>query len=181
MQNAPDTPGSPVIEDIPPNDIEGEGHFLDPELPEGLTDVQIMNSDAEEADALLPPTLETRKKRKPSPIAASKTEHTLDPGPAVTHRDSKLTTKSGSKRKFVSEDDELFESTPVDEEDDFKYNRPSHLQHQDSQTMPPHFENSPSRKQVDRKRGSRENGPSKRKVLEPSMIITASLSSFLLL
>lgn len=175
MENAPDTPGSPLIEDISPNEIEEENHFLNSGLPGGLTDFQIMNPNAEETDALLPPTLETRKKRKPSPIAASKTEHTLDPEPAITRRDSKLSTKSGAKRKFVSEDDELFESTQVDEEDDFQYNRPSHLQHQDDQTMSAHFENSPSRKQVDKKRGSRENGPSKRKVLEPSMKLRLSL------
>lgn len=169
MQNAPDTPGSPVIEDIPPIEIEDENHFLNPELPGGLTDFQIIGSDAEEADTLLPPTLETRRKRKPSPIATSKTEHALDPEPAITHRDSKLSTKPGAKRKFVSEDDGLFESTPADEEDDFQYTRPSHLQHQEDQTTPMHIENSPSRKQVDKKRGSRENGSAKRKVLEPSM------------
>lgn len=157
-----------MIEDISPHEIEDDNHFIDPKLPGGLTDFQIIDPGPEEMDTLLPPTLETRRKRKPSPIATSKTEHALDPEPTITHRDLKLSTKPGAKRKFVSEDEEIFESTSVDE-DDFQYTRPSHLQHQEDQPTPAHIENSPSKKQVDKKRGSRENGPSKRKVLEPSM------------
>lgn len=83
MQNAPGTPRSPVVEDIGLGQMEEESRHLSPELPEGLTDFQIIDSDPEEVGTSLPPTLETRRKRKPSPIATNKTECAVDPEPAT--------------------------------------------------------------------------------------------------
>lgn len=168
MQNDQNGSESPHIEEVTPNQREQESNCLSSELPEGLTDFQIIDSNnTEELDDSLPPTLETRKKKKPSPFAMSRTEFDLDPGPATTNHDMKFSLKSGAKRKFMPEDETLAPAAP--EDDDFQYTRPSHLQNPVDQPAPTHVVPSPIKKEVGRKRASREHDSSKRKVLEPSM------------
>lgn len=161
-----DSPRSPGIEEVAPIEREQEDSRFDAELPTGLTGFEIIDSDAEGIDTFLPPTLETRKKRKPSPIAMNKTEYCPDTELEATHHNVKL--NAGAKRKFMPEDEEMIASEAV-EEDDFQYSRPSHLQNQDDQSVLVRDEDSPTKKRADKKRGLRESGSSKRKVLEPSM------------
>lgn len=168
MQNDQNGSESPHIEEVTPNQRDQESNCLSPELPEGLTDFQIIDpNNTEELDNSLPPTLETRKKRKSSPFAMSRTEYDLDPGSAAANHDMKFSLKSGAKRKFMPEDETLAPAVP--EDDDFQYTRPSHLQNPIDQSAPTHGVPSPIKKEVGRKRASREHESSKRKVLEPSM------------
>ena len=167
LQNNQNGSESPHVEEVTPNEREQESNRLSPELPGGLTDFQIIDSNnTEELDNLLPPTLETRKKRKPSPIAMSKTEFDLD-GSATTNHGMEFSLKSGAKRKFMPEDETFVPA--ASEDDDFQYTRPSHLQNPVDQSAPVHGVPSPIKKEVGRKRTSREHDSSKRKVLEPSM------------
>ena len=168
MQADQNVPDSPHIEEVTPNERDQKNNRLSPELPGGLTDVQIIDStNTEELDNLLPPTLETRKKRKPSTIAIGRTEFDLDPGSANTNLNMKFSLKSGAKRKFIPEDEMLAPAAPEDD-DDFQYTRPSHPQNPVDQSAIMHGLSSPIKKEVGKKRGSREHDSSKRKVLEPS-------------
>lgn len=170
IQHEQDAPRSPEIEEVTATGEEREHMHFSPELPNGLTDFQMIDSDAEEIGTLLPPTLETRKKRKPSPVAMSKTERAFSPEAATTHHDLSFSLKSGAKRKFMSEEDELFSSAAAeDDDDDFQYSRASQLHSPENRPASMCHEYSPSKTPVEKKRGSRERSSSKRKVLEPSM------------
>lgn len=162
-----DSPRSPEIEEVASTEREQEDSHFDAELPTPLTGFEIIDSDAEGIDTFLPPTLETRKKRKPSPIAMNKTEYCPDTEPEATNHNVKI--NPGAKRKFMPEGEEEMIASEAVEEDDFQCSRPSHLQNQDDQSVLVQDENSPTKRRADKKRGSRESGSSKRKVLEPSM------------
>lgn len=129
-----------------------------------------MDTDAEKIGTLLPPTLETRKKRKPSPVAVNKMERAFSPDAVPMHHEMNLSLKSGAKRKFMSEEAELFSSAATEDgDDDFQYSRASHLQSPEDHHTSIYDEFSPSKTQVEKGGGSRDRGSSKRKVLEPSM------------
>lgn len=129
-----------------------------------------MDTAAEEIGTSLPPTLETRKKRKPSPVAVNKTERAINPDAISMHHDMNLSLKSGAKRKFMSDETELFSSATTENgDDDFQYSRARHLQSPENQHTSIFDEFSPSKPQEQKKGGLKDRGSSKRKVLEPSM------------
>jgi hypothetical protein len=124
---------------------------------------------SEATEPSLPPTLETRKKKKktdsPSPITESIAQSEI-PSPKI---EAPQPMKSGSKRKF-SPDDDGFLSDTAPEDDEFQFSRPSHSP--SKQTEPFDFmrqDFSPSKTPVNMKRGSSNSTASRRKVLEPSM------------
>ncbi|BCR87022.1 shugoshin family protein [Aspergillus chevalieri] len=178
IHNEECSPRSPEIEEVTPIEKEEERIHFNPELPEGLAGYQIMDTDAEKIGTLLPPTLETRKKRKPSPVAVNKMERAFSPDAVPMHHDMNLSLKSGAKRKFMSEEAELFSSAATEDgDDDFQYSRASHLQSPEDHHTSIYDEFSPSKTQVEKGGGSRDRGSSKRKVLEPkSTNINAALS-----
>lgn len=120
-------------------------------------------------EPLLPPTLETRKKKKKTDLSGPITESAAQsdiPSPKI---ETAQPMKSGSKRKF-SPDNDGFLSDTAPEDDEFQFSRPSHSTSKQSDTfdfMRQDF--SPSKTPVNMNRGSSTSGASKRKVLEPSM------------
>lgn len=120
-------------------------------------------------EPILPPTLETRKKKKKTDFSGPITESTAQsdiPSPKI---ETAQPMKSGSKRKF-SPDNDGFLSDTAPEDDEFQFSRPSHSTSKQSETfdfMRQDF--SPSKTPVNMNRGSSTSGASKRKVLEPSM------------
>lgn len=126
-------------------------------------------TDAPAPEPSLPPTLETRKKKKkadssgPIPASMARPE---DSSPKIGDTQPGI---SGSKRKF-SPDDDGFLSDAAPEDDEFQFSRPSHSPSKQTGAfdfMHPNL--SPSKTPVNMKRGSSISGVSKRKVLEPSM------------
>ncbi|KAJ5714272.1 uncharacterized protein N7483_011453 [Penicillium malachiteum] len=113
-------------------------------------------------DPFLPPTLETRKKKKKAdPTIPTNEANTLLSG------ETKRPTKSGSKRKFSPDEDGAL-SDVVSESDEFQFSR--HIQSpQKSTTLDLGLEDralSPIKAPVSIRRGSAA-GTMKRKVLEP--------------
>ncbi|KAJ5131706.1 hypothetical protein N7448_005864 [Penicillium atrosanguineum] len=125
-----------------------------------------------ETDALalvssLPPTLETRKKKKKTVSSGPISEGMAPPESPSPKIGDTQPGKSGSKRKFRPDDDGFLSDT-APEDDEFQFRRPSHspLKQTDPfDFMRPDF--SPSKTPVNMKRGSSSSGASKRKVLEP--------------
>ncbi|KAJ5086298.1 hypothetical protein NUU61_007605 [Penicillium alfredii] len=136
------------------------------ELPENSSASPTGFNEAEDPEPVLPPTLETRKKKKKSdaPLFHESVEHREQPNPGG---DTEPTSKPGSKRKFSPEDDGDFMSSLVGEDDEFQFNRPSHSP--SKRTEPSRQDHSPSKKHVDIKKGSATQTLARRKVLEPSM------------
>lgn len=117
----------------------------------------------------LPPTLETRKKKKRADLSDAPGDSTAQ----TEQSDSKVETAqpviSGSKRKF-SPDDDGFLADLAPEDDEFQFSRPSRSPQK--QSDPFEFmrqDLSPSTTPMTMKRGSANHGITKRKVLEPSM------------
>jgi hypothetical protein len=128
-----------------------------------------IDSDPAHDEAALPPTLETRKKKKKTDTAAPAYKTTSQDEQRITMNQPRETTKSGSKRKF-SPDEDGFLSDPVQEDDEFQFSRPGGSPQK--KTDPFDFmrqDCSPSKTPVSAKRGSAHSGTTKRKVLEPSM------------
>ncbi|KAJ5667542.1 hypothetical protein N7507_003406 [Penicillium longicatenatum] len=118
-------------------------------------------------DQCLPPTLETRKKKKKTDsVSPEKGDSTLQEPHVPGVNDRRV--KSGSKRKFSpDEDGALSDGDGVQECDEFHFSRPSQSppRHTDLlQWM--HQDTSPIKTPVSIKRGS-ATGTMKRKVLEP--------------
>lgn len=87
--------------------------------------------------------------------------------------------KSGSKRKF-SPDDDGFLSDTAAEDDEFQFRRPSHSSSKQIDTFDfIRADFSPSKTPVNMKRGSSSAVASKRKVLEPSMLIDSPPIDFM--
>lgn len=123
-------------------------------------------------EAYLPPTLETRKKkRRPEMVASSDNDaengHTATATSSLEANTGSFL-KFGSKRKFSLDDDALFDL--VSEEDDFQFSRLSRSPQKQKETF--QFlaqENSASPSKTPAKKlGSANNSTTKRKVLEPS-------------
>lgn len=127
-----------------------------------------IDGDSARDEAALPPTLETRKKKKTDTAAPVYNELQQDEQPITTNQ-SRKPTKSGSKRKF-SPDEDGFLSDPGREDDEFQFSRPGGSPQK--MTDPFDFmrrDCSQSKTPVSVKRGSTHSGTTKRKVLEPSM------------
>ncbi|KAJ6190107.1 hypothetical protein N7519_000128 [Penicillium mononematosum] len=124
----------------------------------------------EEPEPLLPPTLETRKKKKnPGSIVApeiSPAQTDRQPSPPInTTQHAKSVS---TKRKYTPEDDDRFAPNLIADDDEFQFTRPSHSPKK--RTTP--FEDtqrdqSLTESQVEVTRGSKTPVLSMRKVLEP--------------
>jgi hypothetical protein len=143
-----------------------------------------------ELEPVLPPTLETRKKKKKSTSIAALETVTADTNqPTSTRNDPENLKISGSKRKFCPEEDDQLSSTIDIEDDEFQFRRPAHSPkkqmnpfeptRRDQSPIKSHVE-SPVKTNIEMTKGSSNLGPPKRKVLEPSMFL-CSLVSFIIM
>ncbi|KAE8348540.1 hypothetical protein BDV28DRAFT_143245 [Aspergillus coremiiformis] len=139
-------------------------------LSKGIANTQELDSPGDN-EAPLPPTLETRKKRKVGPSKARESVYDIPRGEPATEEHSELLLKSGAKRKFSGGDDEEFELVPP-EKDDFQFSRPSHSPHlmHDEQLLSTRSDQCAIMRQVLLKGSSKGDGRPKRKVLEPKSI-----------
>ena len=127
------------------------------------------------SDAYLPPTLETRKKKKKLASTISMSEDTTL-GESTPSSEPTQTTTSGSKRKFIPDDDG-FISDPAPEDDEFQFSRPKHTPRKEASSfemMPPG--SSPSKTPATTEQSAVNPISAKRKVLEPSKDITATMN-----
>ncbi|KAJ5827764.1 hypothetical protein N7447_004527 [Penicillium robsamsonii] len=131
---------------------------------------QINNDIPEEPEPLLPPTLETRKKKKKSSliIAPEISPAPTDRQPSPPIDTTRHAASVSTKRKYIPEDDDRFTSNLNIDDDEFQFTRPSHSP---KKQMNP-FEDtqqdqSPTKSHVDLTRGSKTPVLSMRKVLEP--------------
>ncbi|KGO74555.1 Shugoshin, N-terminal [Penicillium italicum] len=141
-----------------------------PSPPKSTFRSPINNGIPEELEPLLPPTLETRKKKKKSSsimapeISPAPTDR--QPSPSIdTTQDS---TSVSTKRKYIPEDDDRFTCNLDVDDDEFQFTRPSHSPKK--KTNP--FEDTqrdqaPTKSHVEVTRGSKPPALSMRKVLEP--------------
>ncbi|KAJ6131012.1 hypothetical protein N7523_001472 [Penicillium sp. IBT 18751x] len=115
----------------------------------------------------LPPTLETRKKKKRTGSSEPISESMVPPEISSPKFGDAQPEKSGSKRKFKPEDDGFLSDT-APEDDEFQFRRPSHSPLKQTEACDlMRRDLSPSKTPVNMKRGSSSVGTSKRKVLEP--------------
>jgi hypothetical protein len=143
-----------------------------------------------EPEPVLPPTLETRKKKKKSTSIAALEMVTADTNQPTSPRNDPENLKiSGSKRKFCPEEDDQLSSTIDIEDDEFQFRRPTRspkkqmdpfeLTRRDQSPIKSHVE-SPVKTNIEITKGSSNLGSPKRKVLEPSMFL-CSLVSFIIM
>ncbi|KAJ5160637.1 uncharacterized protein N7482_007641 [Penicillium canariense] len=136
-----------------------------PELNDLLMESRSGNDTTGE-EAFLPPTLETRKKKKKPDSATPASDPVSQSGRLIAENESEPT-KSGSKRKFSPEDDG-FLSDLAPEDDEFQFSRPSRSLPKQADSFDFMRQDlSPSKTPVSVKRGSTNSGVTKRKVLEP--------------
>jgi len=169
-------PGSPheIHLDHDQSDITADDSNPASSIPLSERQVEIeTETDIPGSEPSLPPTLETRKKKKKTSssglIAESRVQSEI-PSPKFGAAQPR---KFGSKRKFSPDDDELL-SDIAPEDDEFQFSRPNHSP--SKQTNPVDFMHqglSPSKTPVNLKRGSSNSGANKRKVLEPSKNCTS--------
>ncbi|KAJ5186013.1 hypothetical protein N7491_006116 [Penicillium cf. griseofulvum] len=141
-----------------------------PSPPETTFRSQINNDTPGESEPLLPPTLETRKKKKKSismiapEISPAPTDRQPSPPISTTQHAASVSTK----RKYIPEDDDRFTSNLNIDDDEFQFTRPSHS----PKTQMNPFEDaqrdqSPTKSDGGLTRGSKPPVLSMRKVLEP--------------
>jgi hypothetical protein len=162
---------SPPQFSFTPERLDADIEHSSPSPPE-VTDSTPIDDIFEETEpeAVLPPTLETRKKKKKSSSILAP-----DIGPAPTERQpsppveiAQPAPSASTKRKFIPEDDDQFAHTLDADEEEFQFRRPSHSPKKQSNVFPvPQQEPSPI-KNVEVTRGSKTPVLAKRKVLEPS-------------
>ncbi|XHF96955.1 hypothetical protein AWENTII_000564 [Aspergillus wentii] len=169
LNDSLDDPVSPGMEDeVPVLQLSFEDDNHGSKQCENTTEMQTIVADSEDGVPLLPPTLETRKKKKSSLSARAEGIPDMNAEYPIAHNDSKRPLKSGSKRKFISEDDQLASIATGD--DDFQFSRPSIVSpNPDEKFVSMREDISPVKRQVEVKRGPRNRLSSKRKVFEPSM------------
>lgn len=139
-----------------------------PELNDALSESRIDNSPLHDETAL-PPTLETRKKKKKIDSATPAYEPSPQNERPLTTTQPREPTKSGSKRKFSPDEDGPL-ADPAPEDDDFQFSRPGGSPQKKADLFDFMRQDlSPSKTPAGVKRGSAQSGITKRKVLEPSM------------
>ncbi|OOQ86176.1 hypothetical protein PEBR_22276 [Penicillium brasilianum] len=137
-----------------------------PELNDALSESRIDNSPLHDETAL-PPTLETRKKKKKIDSATLAYEQSPQNERSLTTNQPREPTKSGSKRKF-SPDEDVPLADPAPEDDDFQFSRPGGSPQKKADPFDIMRQDlSPSKTPAGVKRGSAQSGITKRKVLEP--------------
>jgi hypothetical protein len=119
-------------------------------------------------DPFLPPTLETRKKKKKAEPVLLDKDNTSSQVHGTSNNKTAQPRKSGSKRKFYPDEDGTL-SDGVAEGDDFQFSRPSQSPQKYKEPLDLGKQDlSPTKTPVSIIRGS-ATGTAKRKVLEPSM------------
>lgn len=168
--NEHDGPKSSEMEEPSVGQLDTDYTNLAPEYLGELDQTQVIHT-GEVDNGHLPPTLEVRRKKKKS-NAAVQDENTPSSRPAsfITPTGSDYTRKSGSKRKFDPEEDDKYVTASVSSDDGFEFSRSSQVPHKASDNIiSEHEVDSPSKKQMNGRRGPRNREQPKRKVLEPSM------------
>lgn len=126
-----------------------------------------LGDDAQDSEQFLPPTLETRKKKKRTGSTPF-LEQIVSKNVPTSNDNSTHASKSGSKRKF-SPDEDGFPSDTAPEDDEFEFSRPSQSPRRKSDFLQSIRQDlSPSKTPRTMKRVP-PGGITKRKVLEPSM------------
>lgn len=151
-----------------PSEGSAEAGPPSPEQPEVVLESRIDNDMME--DPFLPPTLETRKRKKKSESAVTHEDSSASSERLNPIGDSEPAMKSGSKRKFSAEDDE---SVPyfVEEDDEFHFRRPSHSPRKQTESFEfARQDYSPTKRPADVKKNLASPTLARRKVLEPSML-----------
>jgi hypothetical protein len=158
---------------------EGDAPEHSSPSPETTSRSQINNDTPGEPGPLLPPTLETRKKKKSSSIIAPEISPApIDRQPSPPIDTTQHAAAVSTKRKYIPEDDDRFTSNLNIDDDEFQFTRPSHS----PKTQMNPFEDaqrdqSPTKSDVGLTRGSKPPVLSMRKVLEPSMFYYLLVSS----
>ncbi|KAF7629144.1 hypothetical protein AFLA_004484 [Aspergillus flavus NRRL3357] len=135
-------------------------------LSEAVLDTQEFDGSPGPNEALLPPTLETRKKRKAGSGKVREEISDMNSGEFPTRRESNFLPNPGSKRKFPGSDDSDFASAPPDE-DDFQFTRPTQMpQLPHDQLLLTRSDQSPIKRQISQRGGSKGDSRPKRKALE---------------
>ncbi|KAE8321026.1 hypothetical protein BDV39DRAFT_25038 [Aspergillus sergii] len=135
-------------------------------LSEAVLDTQELDGSPGPNEALLPPTLETRKKRKAGSGKVREEISDMNSGGFPTRRESNFLPNPGSKRKFSGSDDSDFASVPPDE-DDFQFTRPIQMpQLTHDQLLLTRSDQSPTKRQISQRGGSKGDSRPKRKALE---------------
>lgn len=132
---------------------------------------QIEIDSAEEAEPLLPPTLETRKKKKKSSsmITPGNDPAPIDRQPSPPLDLTLQATSVSTKRKYVPEDDDRFVSNLAVDDDEFQFTRPIPTPTKQTNAFDITQRNqSPIKNHVEMAKGSKPRVLSMRKVLEPS-------------
>ncbi|KAB8259557.1 hypothetical protein BDV32DRAFT_56778 [Aspergillus pseudonomiae] len=144
-------------------------------LSEAVADTQEFDSSLGPSEAILPPTLETRKKRKAGSGKIREDILDMNPGEFPARRESSFVLNPGSKRKFSGSDDGDFAFAASDD-DDFQFTRPTQLpQLMRDQLLPKCNDQSPVERQSSQRVGSKGDSRPKRKVLEPKSTNLSSI------
>ncbi|CAG8391971.1 unnamed protein product [Penicillium salamii] len=166
---------SPPQFSFTPEPVEANIEHSSPSPPEvtyrAPLDSTVEELEEPEPEAILPPTLETRKKKKksssilapeigPAPIERQ-------PSPPITTANTSL--PASAKRKFIPEDDDQFAPNVDADEDEFQFSRPNHSPKKQTNLFDVTRKDPSPIKNVEMTRGSKTPVLAKRKVLEPSM------------
>ncbi|OGM39457.1 shugoshin [Aspergillus bombycis] len=144
-------------------------------LSEAVADTQELDSSLGPNEALLPPNLETRKKRKAGTGKIREDILDMNLGEFPARRESSFLLNPGSKRKFSGSDDGDFALAPPDE-DDFQFTRPTQLpQLTRDQLLSTYNDQSPVERQNSQRGCSKSDSRPKRKVLEPKSTNLSSI------
>ncbi|THC94595.1 hypothetical protein EYZ11_005918 [Aspergillus tanneri] len=150
-------------EDGPTNQSNANCDSTHLRSPECVTDSKTIGGDSSINDSMLPPTLETRKRRK---YNTAWMDEATESEMFVSQSDTGTTQKSGFKRKFCAEDDEALESVP--QEDDFQFTRPVSSPQLACERYVSLGTYSPVERPVELEKSSNNHKQPKRKALEPS-------------
>ncbi|CAG8946256.1 unnamed protein product [Penicillium salamii] len=164
---------SPPQFSFTPEPVEANIEHSSPSPPE-VTHRAPLDSTAEEPEepepeAILPPTLETRKKKKKS---SSILAPEIGPAPIERQPSPPITTANNSlpvsaKRKFIPEDDDQFAPNVDADEDEFQFSRSNHSPKKQTNLFEVTRKDPSPIKNVEMTRGSKTPVLAKRKVLEP--------------
>ncbi|CAG7919974.1 unnamed protein product [Penicillium olsonii] len=161
---------SPPQFSFTPEPVEADIEHSSPSPPE-VTYRAPLESAIEEPghEAILPPTLETRKKKKRSTSVLAP-----EIGPAPNERQpsppiatANIAPPASTKRKFIPEDEDQFAPDVEEDEDEFQFSRPSHSPKKQTNFFEVTRKDPSPIKNVEVTRGSKTPILAKRKVLEP--------------
>jgi len=166
---------SPGHEPLGPSHLDAPSPAPSPTPSPKVEDLsQIQRDDPTGSTPFLPPTLETRKKKKKTETTSHVDEIPSWQSPKILDGGEERPLKSGSKRKFSPDEDGALSDGPP-ESDEFQFSRP--IQSPKKSVEVADLGNqgrSPTKTPVSIRRGT-GTGNAKRKVLEPSKISPSPL------